>query len=116
MTDHDFNKRGLWLRLFLVILLTLIMLACGLGGDNGGPSWNAAQVEVTANTSLTPWLESAVKAFNEAGIKTPADRPIFVTLKAVEAGQAVADITSGVALPALLMWLTDRLVKRPNGS
>jgi Ca-activated chloride channel family protein len=108
MRDRDFNKQGLWFRLSLIILFILITLACSLGGDNGGPPRNATLVEVTANTSLTSWLENAVKTFNEAGIKTPADKPIFVTLKAVEAGQAVADMTSGAALPAL--WIPDNEV------
>ncbi|MFQ5578559.1 MAG: VWA domain-containing protein, partial [Anaerolineae bacterium] len=92
--------------LFLLIaLLGLILIACG-AGSSGGPPRNAAVVNVWANTGLTPWLTQAVTQFNKTGIETTAGKPVFVQLKAVEAGQAIAGMTGDVSeLPDL--WIPD---------
>jgi Ca-activated chloride channel family protein len=90
--------------LLLVTLFGLIALACNLSLSSGPPG-NAVQIEVMANTSLTPWLQTTVDNFNEAKIKTSAGKPVYVNLRPVEAGQAVIDMTSGTGLPAL--WIPD---------
>ena len=88
--------------LLLIILVTLPALACGLSSD--GPPRNAVIVEVMANTSLTPWLESAVSTFNEQEIEVEDGQPAYVEWRSVDAGQAVTEITSGAA-PDL--WIPD---------
>ncbi len=94
----------------LILLLILPALACGLleGSDSGAPPSNAAVVEVMANTSLTPWLETAVAEFNAAEIKTSDGKPAFATLIPVEAGQAVTQLAGENAGPAV--WIPDDTV------
>ena len=88
--------------LLLIILITLPALACGFSSD--GPPRNAVIVRAMANTSLTPWLESAVATFNERETEVEEGRPVYVELTTADAGQAVTDITGG-ATPDL--WIPD---------
>jgi Ca-activated chloride channel family protein len=101
-------------RLLLNVLLLVVVVClptasccvCPPGNGSSGPPSNAVQIEVRANTSLTPWLTQAVERFNKTQTKTTSDKPVFVTLSAAEAGQAVADMTAaGARLPAL--WIPD---------
>lgn len=98
------NIRAVWL---LVGLLGLASLACQLGqSDNGDIPNNAVVVDVVANASLEPWLQTAVSAFNASNPTTASDTPIYVMLTAVESGQQITDMTaSGAAIPAL--WIPD---------
>ena len=64
--------------LLLVTILGLITLACNLSINSDGPPRNAALVEVTANTSLTPWLQSAVENFNQAKVEITGKQFIFL--------------------------------------
>jgi len=89
--------------LFLLAGLLLAGLACGLGGD--GPPRNAAIVNVTANTSLGPWLETAVSQFNDSNTETAAGDPVYVQLTLAESGQAITDIIGGGLVPDL--WLPE---------
>ncbi|MDX1688242.1 MAG: substrate-binding domain-containing protein [Candidatus Promineifilaceae bacterium] len=91
--------------LLLAVLVMLPALACGFSSD--GPPRNAVVVEVVANTSLTPWLESAVATFNEQEAEVEEGRPVYVELSATDAGQAVTEITGG-ATPDL--WIPDHEV------
>ena len=88
--------------LLLIILITLPALACGLSSD--GPPRNAVIVRVMANSSLTPWMESAVATFNEQEVELEEGRPVYVELTTADAGQAASDITGGAA-PDL--WIPD---------
>ena len=90
--------------LLLVTILGLTTMACSLSTSKGPPR-NAVLVEVAANTSLTPWLRSAIDDFNEAKIETATGKSVFVSLNPVESGQAVADMTRGAYLPTL--WIPD---------
>lgn len=94
----------------LVLLLILPAVACGLfdGGVTGEPPRNAAVVEVMANTSLSPWLEEAIRAFNGAEMETSDGKQAFAALEAVEAGQAITLMNDGSALPT--MWIPDDMV------
>ncbi|MBN1890575.1 MAG: VWA domain-containing protein [Thermoflexales bacterium] len=92
--------------LCLAVVLGLASLACG-SSPSILPS-NAVAIEVRANTSLTPWLSSAVAAFNKANVKTSGGRPVFVNLSTAESGQAVIDMSAGGELPAL--WIADNEV------
>jgi Ca-activated chloride channel family protein len=83
------KQRSLWL---LVSLLFLAMLACG--GSDGPPS-NAVVIDVLANSSLQPWLETAVAQFNESETETAAGDPVFVQLAVADAGQAVVNLADG---------------------
>jgi Ca-activated chloride channel homolog len=92
--------------LLLILLLALPALACrltNLGSD--GPPRNAVVVEVLANSSLMPWLETAVADFNAAGIQNSDGNPYFAILHEAEAGLAVTQLRDGPADYAL--WLPD---------
>jgi len=96
-------------RRIILLLITILGLAtvtctCSLGSGDGPPR-NAIVIEVTANTSLTPWLEAAIEAFNEAKNETTAGKPVYVVLNPVESGQAVTTMAAGGPLPAL--WIPD---------
>lgn len=89
--------------LYLLAGLLFAALACGLGGD--GPPSNAVIVNVTANTSLGPWLDTAVTQFNEGDTETAAGDPVYVQLSLAESGQAITDIIGGTRIPDL--WLPE---------
>jgi Ca-activated chloride channel family protein len=95
-----YKNKGL---LFLLAGLLLAGLACGLGGD--GPPGNAVIVNVAANASLGPWLQTAVTQFNDSETETAGGDPAYVQLTLVESGQAVTDITDGILIPDL--WLPE---------
>lgn len=98
------NLRGF---LLLAGLLVLTTLACSLtdGTFSDEPPSNAAMVEVMANTSLAPWLQSAVAEFNASRTETSGGQPAFAVLNAVESGQAVTDLVDGTAVATL--WIPD---------
>jgi Ca-activated chloride channel family protein len=89
--------------LLLLAGLLLAGLACGLGGD--GPPSNAVVVEVMANASLGPWLETAVTQFNESETETAGGDPVYIQLTIAESGQAVTDIVDEFLVPDL--WLPE---------
>lgn len=88
-----------------LLALSLVTCTCSLSGQNSGPPRNAVTIEVTANTALSPWLETVVKDFNNKRHKTSTGRPVYVVLHSVEAGRAVQDMLKGSPLPAL--WIPD---------
>jgi len=90
--------------LLLVIFLALAAAACSLGDEDGIQS-NAEVVDVTANTSLGSWLNSAVQIYNEAEHENSEGNRIFVQLSLADSGQAVSDISSGVSSPSI--WIPD---------
>lgn len=96
--------------LVLVLLLGLVTLACGLGDsatDEVEVPSNAEAITVVANTSLEPWLSTAVTQFNAAETQTSSGKPAFVTLTTTDAGQAVTDMSTAVG-PTL--WIPDDIV------
>ena len=97
------NTRIVWL---LVGLLGLTALACQMGevGGDGIPD-DAIIVDVVANTSLEPWLQTAVIDFNATKPTTRNETPIYITVTGVESGQQVTDMSAGVSQPAL--WIPD---------
>ncbi|MCP4359236.1 MAG: VWA domain-containing protein [Chloroflexi bacterium] len=98
------RNRNAWLLVF-VAMLGLSTLACGLGnGGSDGPPRNAEVVEVAANTSLEPWLFTAVSQFNASETETAAGKPVYVILNSVDAGQAVTDLASGTNA---VLWIPD---------
>ncbi|MBN1955058.1 MAG: VWA domain-containing protein [Anaerolineae bacterium] len=100
------KKRFVWLP--LIALLSLATLTCSLGSGADRPPRNAVVIQVTANTSLRPWLEEAVADFNAAGVETSGGKPVYVVLDLQEAGRAVIAMAESGARPAL--WLPDDLV------
>ena len=93
--------------LLLLILLSLPAVACGLfdGSASGEPPRDAAVVELMANSSLTPWLETAINDFNAAEIETSDGTQAFAVLTPAESGQAVTLMIDGSASPTL--WIPD---------
>ncbi|MCA9922598.1 MAG: substrate-binding domain-containing protein, partial [Anaerolineales bacterium] len=102
-------KRQQYTGLFVAgLALALTTLACGLfnfGSD--GPPRNAVVVNVMANTSLQPWLETAVSDFNNASIENSDGDPYYAEITYADAGQAVTEIADGAA-PTL--WIPDETV------
>ena len=87
------NSRTLFL---FLLLMALPALACGFGSnDEGGPPSNAVVVNVLANSSLEPWLLTAVSDFNASEQETGSGRPVYVQLDSAESGQAVIDLSTG---------------------
>ncbi len=100
------NKFGSVLALMMLFLL--ISLSCNLLG-NGTESVprNAAVVEVVANSSLKPWLETAVATFNDMRSKNSAGDPIYVTAQYMESGLAVTQMAEGTSAA---LWLPEEPV------
>ena len=92
---------------WLVIFLTLPAMACGFFGasTSDDPPRDAVIVDVTANASLTPWLESALSEFNAEKIETSAGKQVFAVLNSAESGQAVTQLASGEINPTL--WIPE---------
>ncbi len=93
----------------LVGLLALTTMACGLlqiGRD--GPPDGAAVVNVVANTSLQPWLETAVSDFNATKTETSDGNPVYVQLQAQDAGQAMTELINSDDNTTL--WIADQKV------
>ena len=97
------NTRIVWL---LIGLLALTALACQMGevGDDGIPD-DALIVDVVANSSLEPWLQTAVTDFNATSPTTSNETPVYITVTGVESGQQVTDMSAGISQPAL--WIPD---------
>ncbi|WP_420632159.1 VWA domain-containing protein [Candidatus Leptofilum sp.] len=99
------NFRGFPL---LFILLALPMMACGLFGLSGdGIPSNAVVVNVMANTTAAPWLETAVTTFNDSEAETSSGDPVFVIVNAVESGEAIAALQAD---PSIALWLPEEAV------
>lgn len=104
MKDNRYN--GI---LVLVMMLGLAAAACGLGNTaNNEPPRNAEVVNVVANTSLVPWLTTAVTQFNASETQTSGGKTVFVQLTAADAGQAVTDIIADQTNSTL--WIPDEPV------
>ncbi|MCA9967983.1 MAG: substrate-binding domain-containing protein, partial [Anaerolineales bacterium] len=101
------NLRSLSL---LFLLLALPMMGCGLFGfgeeEISIPS-DAVVVNVIANTTTAPWLETAVSTFNNAETETSSGDPAFVVLNTVESGEAIATLQGD---PSIALWLPEEAV------
>lgn len=90
--------------LLLILFLALAAAACSLGGEDEVPR-NAQVIEVTANTSLEPWLNTAVQLYNEAEHEVTEGNPVYVKLAFADSGEVVDLISSGDSAPSL--WIPD---------
>ncbi|MCP5101088.1 MAG: hypothetical protein GY943_36520, partial [Chloroflexi bacterium] len=78
------NFRGV---LLLISMLGLSTLACGFFDFSGdGPPSDAVVIEVVANSSLEPWMLTAVSDFNAAAIENSNGDPYYVTYTIADAG------------------------------
>lgn len=99
-------------KILLSFVLGLLSLACICNicnlslFDKEGPPKNAVIINVVANTSLKPWLETAIVNFNEKKVKTDEGKAVYVQLNLIEAGQSVVDMTNGTA-PLPELWIPD---------
>lgn len=92
--------------LLLVVLLATPLIGCGQFTGNDQPPGNAVVIHVLVNSSLEDWLTVATEEFNATRTKTSGGRPVYVTVQAVEAGQAVINMTANTSsLPGL--WIPD---------
>lgn len=100
MTSHTPLRRLLMLGLVAVLLLA----ACDGSGLSGGPPSNALVLRWMHSTNLSEWAAQVTADFNDQRVTTDDGRPIYIEPVAVDAGQAVTDMTGGGELPAL--WTT----------
>ena len=92
----------------LLGLLALTSLACVFGGGGSGTLFgNDLTINVYANSSLAPWLNTAVSEFNASNTRTESGETVGVELITVDAGTAVTQIQDGNT-PAL--WIPDETV------
>lgn len=75
MLNHASHRRGM----FALIILALLMSACGSERTTDSVPRNAAVINVVANASLTAWLSDAVAKFNQSATKTSAGKTAFVS-------------------------------------
>jgi Ca-activated chloride channel family protein len=95
--------------LLLIMMLTLPALACGgLDSDNSSAPRNALVLPVIANSSLEPWLATAVTEFNDSEPETGSGEQIYVELQTLESGQAITQLTNGEVSGGL--WIPEELV------
>lgn len=100
------NFKRFFALLGLIILLGLTSLACRMGNVVGdGIPDDAITVEVVANTSLEPWLETAVFNFNNSETTTSSGQPVYVSIQGVESGQQVTSLTADDFQPDI--WIPD---------
>ncbi len=95
---------------WLFLMLTLPAVACGLfdGTADGEPPRNAIVVDVMANASLAPWLQSSLDEFNAGQLEQNDDNPVFAILNSVESGQAVSQLSASEENPTI--WIPDNEV------
>jgi len=86
----------------LLVIVATLATACE---DEVNIPRNAAVVAVTANTSLSAWLDGSVDAFNRASVKTQSGKPAYAVITYEEAGETVRNIADGAELPTL--WIPD---------
>jgi Ca-activated chloride channel family protein len=101
------RNRGL---LLLAMMLSLVTLACGLGGEDGAADIprNAIVLQVVANDSLAPWLSTAIDDFNQEEIENEEGNQVYVVLMEMESGQAVTQLRDGADEVGL--WIPDEQV------
>ena len=95
----------------LLIMLSLPALACSVFGRDVGSSGaprNALVLSIVANSSLEPWLATAVTQFNDTETETSSGEQIYVELQSAESGLAVTQIINAETNPAL--WIPEEPV------
>ncbi len=101
------NYRSLF---WLLMMLSLPALACSILDSDDGSSAprNALVLRVVANSSLEPWLGTAVTQFNDSETETSSGEQIYVELESVESGQAVTQLVTGDLIGGL--WIPEEPV------
>ncbi|MCB8944278.1 MAG: VWA domain-containing protein [Ardenticatenaceae bacterium] len=106
----------------LFMMLSLPAVACSVLNSDSESSVprNALVVDVVANSSLEPWLATAVTQFNATETETSSGDQIYVQLHATESGQAVTEISSdelnaGLWIPEEPVW-TNLLADQGNSA
>lgn len=89
--------------ILLLLILSILISACG--NTTTGPARNAEMVLVFADASTQNWLDDAAVIFNQNNIKTAEDKPIFVVVNYLDAGEAIDGIANLGYTPDL--WIPD---------
>lgn len=94
------------------VALVTVIAALGAGCANvdrnpSGPPANAALVNITASSAVSPWLSDAALRFSKASIKTKSGKPVWPVVTVAEAGQAIGDWQAKGGAPAAAMWMPD---------
>lgn len=94
----------------MILMLFGTALACGFGSsdDESSIPSNAEAITVMANSSLGPWLTTAVADFNAHETELSNGRDAFVQLVLADAGQAITNMADGQEVVTL--WIPDELV------
>ncbi|MEM7335396.1 MAG: substrate-binding domain-containing protein [Chloroflexota bacterium] len=92
----------------IITLLAFTTLACSLFSfGSSGPGFNAVEISVVTNSSLTNWMQRSANEFNAEGFQTENGRNIFITVSELDAGTAITELTTGTN-PDL--WIPDEQV------
>lgn len=93
---------------FTLALLAFTTMACSLFsfGDSG-PGFNATEVTVYANTTISTWIQRSANEFNEIGFETENGRSVYVSVVPVDSGAAINELI-GEASPDI--WIPDEQV------
>lgn len=104
----------------IVVGCVLVLIACAcvacfalqagdvlpdFGGNEANIPDNAVVVDVYANTNVAPWFEQMTATFNQEQQETSPDRPGYVRLTSMEAGEAVVSLTEEQQSAAV--WVPD---------
>jgi Ca-activated chloride channel family protein len=108
--DRNMNLKNYRSICLFILMLSLPALACiaPSSASTDAPR-NALVLRVIANSSLEPWLNTAVAQFNEAELETGDGEQIYVELTATESGLAITqfisgDLSGGLWIPEEQVW------------
>jgi Ca-activated chloride channel family protein len=89
--------------LFAFMLLTGLLLACGLGGNGGGNqiASDALVVRMLYGSEKQAWIEDVTGEFNRQENQTSDGRPIFVEAVPIGSAESMNLILSGEEQPAI---------------
>jgi Ca-activated chloride channel family protein len=107
--DRNMNLKNYRSICLFILMLSLPALACiSSSSTSTDAPRNALVLRVIANSSLEPWLNTAVAQFNEAEHETGDGEQIYVELTDTESGLAITQFISGELSGGL--WIPEEQV------
>jgi Ca-activated chloride channel family protein len=100
----------------LLLLLLVILPACGLPGQKSSSGAPAGSVEITIlyGSEKQAWVEAVVSTFNAQGLKSSGGKPIFVIATPIGSNESLNQILSGQAQPTIWSPASGVLVPLAN--
>jgi Ca-activated chloride channel family protein len=90
----------------LLVLVALVLTACGSGGNNNlsataQPAPNALHISFLYSSEKQAWVDAVTKTFNDNNVKTASGKSIYVDTKPTGSGEMTTDVLMGVEQPTL---------------